>query len=269
MVYFYHTPRCPSGQDLPVKKGEVRRVRKCPEISSFGLHLLAMGLMLCDHIGLAFAPQALWMRCVGRLAFPIFAFLAAEGFRRTRSRAGYARRLALGALLSEIPYDLLVFGRPFHWSGQNVLWTLLIALGCMELLERARAAASRERRAALAGVALLGGYLAGEVFRTDYFGPGVWMVLVFYLFSGGGRQRLGQLAGLVLVNALLPAGPALMLTAGPVAVVLPIQHFAVLALGPLWLYQGRQGLHGRWTRLLCYGFYPVHLLVLAALRTLF
>ena len=111
-------------------------MRKCPEISSFGLHLLAMGLMLCDHIGLAFAPQALWMRCVGRLAFPIFAFLAAEGFRRTRSRAGYARRLALGALLSEIPYDLLVFGRPFHWSGQNVLWTLLIALGCMELLHR-------------------------------------------------------------------------------------------------------------------------------------
>ena len=45
---------------------------------------------------------------------------------------------------------------------------------------------------------------------------------------------------------------------------LPVQSFAVLALAPIWLYRGRQGPHGRAVRWLFYGFYPLHLLALAA-----
>lgn len=240
-------------------------MKKRWDISSFGLHVLAMALMLCDHLGLALAPHQLWMRCVGRLAFPIFAFLVAEGFRHTRSRAGYARRLFVFALLAEIPFDLLAAGAPFDPFGQNVLWTFLIALGCMQLLEWAKAAARPSARMALGFGALLGGWLAGTAARVDYYGAGVWMVLVCYLFRGTGwRERLAQLAGLALVNTALPAGPALLLTAGPLALTLPIQSLAVLALAPLWLYRGRQGPHGRAVRLVCYAFYPVHLLALAA-----
>ena len=53
------------------------------DLSAFDLKLLAMAAMLADHIGYLFFPQALWMRCVGRLAFPIFAFQVAEGWYRT------------------------------------------------------------------------------------------------------------------------------------------------------------------------------------------
>ena len=102
-----------------------------PELTSFDLHLLAMGLMLCDHICLALMPDRLWMTCAGRLAFPIFAFLVAEGFVRTRSRARYARRLLIFAIVSEVPFDLLAAGRLVYPLRQNVLWTFLIALGCM------------------------------------------------------------------------------------------------------------------------------------------
>lgn len=49
-------------------------MKRWPELTSFGLHLLAMGLMLCDHICLALMPDRLWMTCVGRLAFPILPF---------------------------------------------------------------------------------------------------------------------------------------------------------------------------------------------------
>ena len=48
-------------------------------LNSLTLKLLAMAAMLADHIGYLFFPQALWMRCVGRLAFPIFAFQVVEG----------------------------------------------------------------------------------------------------------------------------------------------------------------------------------------------
>lgn len=232
-----------------------------PELTSFGLHLLAMGLMLCDHICLALMPGRLWMTCVGRLAFPIFAFLVAEGFVRTRSRARYARRLLVFALVSEVPFDLLAAGRPVYPLRQNVLWTFLIALGCMQLLEWAKSDPRPAARFVLGAGAVLGGFLAGTAFMVDYFGPGVWTVLVFYFFRGDGwRLRLGQLLCLLFLNGWLLAGQTVL----PGGLALPIQSFAVLALPFIWLYRGRQGPHGRAVRWLFYGFYPAHLLVLAA-----
>ena len=232
-----------------------------PELTSFDLHLLAMGLMLCDHICLALMPDRLWMTCVGRLAFPIFAFLVAEGFIRTRSRARYARRLLVFALVSEVPFDLLAAGRPVYPLRQNVLWIFLIALGCMQLLEWAKADPRPAARFVLSAGAVLGGFLAGTAFMVDYFGPGVWTVLVFYFVRGDGwRQRLGQLLCLLFLNGWLLAGQTVLLG----GLVLPIQAFAVLALPFIWLYRGRQGPHGRAVRWLFYGFYPAHLRVLAA-----
>ena len=232
-----------------------------PELTSFGLHLLAMGLMLCDHICLALMPGRLWMTCVGRLAFPIFAFLVAEGFVRTRSRARYARRLLIFALVSEVPFDLLAAGRLVYPLRQNVLWTFLIALGCMQLLEWAKSDPRPAARFVLGVGAVLGGFLAGTAFMVDYFGPGVWTVLVFYFFRGDDwRQRLGQLLCLLFLNGWLLAGQTVLLG----GLALPIQAFAVLALPFIWLYRGRQGPHGRAVRWLFYGFYPAHLLLLAA-----
>lgn len=236
-------------------------MKRWPELTSFGLHLLAMGLMLCDHVCLALMPDRLWMTCVGRLAFPIFAFLVAEGFVRTRSRARYARRLLIFALVSEVPFDLLAAGRPVYPFHQNVLWTFLIALGCMQLLEWAKADPRPAARFVVSAGAVLGGFLAGTAFMVDYFGPGVWTVLVFYFFRGDDwRQRLGQLLCLLFLNGWLLAGQTVL----PGGLALPIQAFAVLALPFIWLYRGRQGPHGRAVRWLFYGFYPAHLLVLAA-----
>lgn len=236
-------------------------MKERPELTSFGLHLLAMGLMLCDHVCLALMSDRLWMTCVGRLAFPIFAFLVAEGFVRTRSRARYARRLLIFAIVSEVPFDLLAAGRPVYPFHQNVLWTFLIALGCMQLLEWAKADPRPAVRLVVSAGAVLGGFLAGTAFMVDYFGPGVWTVLVFYFFRGDGwRQRLGQLLCLLFLNGWLLAGQ----TVSVGGLALPIQAFAVLALPFIWLYRGRQGPHGRTVRWLFYGFYPAHLLVLTA-----
>ena len=49
-------------------------------MSSFLLKIIAAVTMLIDHAGLMLFPQATWMRAVGRLAFPLFAFCIAEGF---------------------------------------------------------------------------------------------------------------------------------------------------------------------------------------------
>ena len=100
-------------------------------LSAMTLKYIAMATMLVDHMGYVLFPWILWLRCVGRIAFPIFAFQIAEGCIRTHDRRRYALRLLLFAVLTEVPFDLVFSGRPLDPSYQNVLWTLLAgALVC-------------------------------------------------------------------------------------------------------------------------------------------
>ena len=95
-------------------------------LNSLHLKLLAVVTMLIDHMGFTLFPHAVWMRAVGRLAFPIFCFLIAEGCAHTHDKKRYAGRLLLFAVLSELPFNLMCSGQWISWNYQNVLWTLLI-----------------------------------------------------------------------------------------------------------------------------------------------
>lgn len=226
------------------------------DLSAFDLKLLAMAAMLADHIGYLFFPQALWMRCVGRLAFPIFAFQVVEGWYRTHDRRRYFLRLALCGLLSEIPFDLAIGGQLIDPGYQNVLWTFCIVAAALWAMEALRRLQIPLPLAALcAGAA---GYLLGEALQSDYFGPGVLTVLVFALCRGRSGGRIGELAAMVIVNGrLLPS--ASMIVWG---MELPVQLLAAAALPLIWLYRGRQGPHSPVLQGIWYAFYPAHLLLL-------
>jgi hypothetical protein len=110
-------------------------------LSGSGLKILAVVSMLVDHlavfvwrndpwamthlfqIGQRWVTPYFLMRSFGRLAFPLFAFLFVEGFIHTRSRKRYGLNLGVFALISEIPYNLVVSGT-WHCMGQNVFFTL-------------------------------------------------------------------------------------------------------------------------------------------------
>ena len=98
------------------------------DLSTAALHILAMAFMLSDHLWATLFLSQEWMTAVGRLAFPIFAFLAVEGYFHTHSFRRYALRMLLFAVLSEVPFDLMYSGTPFYPVHQNVIWTLLLGL---------------------------------------------------------------------------------------------------------------------------------------------
>lgn len=224
------------------------------------LKCIAAALMLTDHVGAILLPEVPVLRCVGRLAFPIFAFFIAEGYAHTRDFGRYFRRLAILAVVSEIPFNL-ENGAVFDPARQNVLFTFCLALLTLRGLE----ALGRERgfgRWAGCGLVLAAGFAAGEPLRTDYGGWGVVTVALLYLCRDGRFARLWLLLAMAAVNGLGMGSLTMPVFGGE----MPIQLFAVAALPVIWLYNGQAGPKG--LRRAFYVFYPAHLLVLEGIRTL-
>lgn len=221
---------------------------------------IAAALMLTDHVGAILLPEVPVLRCVGRLAFPIFAFFIAEGYAHTRDFGRYFRRLAILAVVSEIPFNL-ENGSVFDLTRQNVLFTFCLALLTLRGLE----ALGRERgfgRWAGCGLVLAAGFAAGELLRTDYGGWGVVTVALLYLCRDGRYAKLWLLLAMAAVNGLGMGSLTMPVFGGE----MPIQIFAVAALPMIWLYNGQAGPKG--LRRAFYVFYPAHLLVLEGIRTL-
>jgi hypothetical protein len=240
------------------------------ELTSASLHILAMFFMLLDHMWATVVPGNEWMTCVGRLAFPIFAFLLVEGFFHTRSRKKYALRLLVFALVTEIPFNLMVGSRIFYPIHQNVLWTFLIAFGLMAWNERLQDAPTW-RKFMRWIVTFWVGMIVGILTMVDYYGYGVAMVLAFYLIRknlwkrGLWLNRLLQLFALYWINVEMMGGLVYELEALGRLWVIHQQGFAVLALIPIWLYRGKKGHSSKAFQYFCYAFYPVHMLILALL----
>lgn len=224
------------------------------------LKCIAAALMLTDHVGAILLPEVPVLRCVGRLAFPIFAFFIAEGYTHTRDFGRYFRRLAILAVVSEIPFNL-ENGAVFDLTRQNVLFTFCLALLTLRGLE----ALGRERgfgRWAGCGLVLAAGFAAGELLRTDYGGWGVVTVVLLQLCRDGKYAKLWLLLAMAAVNGLGMGSLTMPVFGGE----MPIQIFAVAALPVIWLYNGQAGPKG--LRRAFYVFYPAHLLVLEGIRTL-
>lgn len=239
------------------------------EFTSAGLHILAMGLMLCDHTWAMLFPSADWLTCVGRMAFPIFAFLAVEGFIHTHDIKRYLLRLLIWALIAEIPFDLMYGGSIFYPYHQNVLWTFLLSLLILSLIEKCNARFAPLFAVPISLALAAAGFFIGYAAMVDYYGAGVITVLVFYAFrKPTWSNRFLQLICLYYINVELLGGFYYEVELFGYTIEVVQQGLALFALLPIWLYKGKQGLHSKAFRFFCYLFYPAHMLFLFAVQEL-
>ena len=222
-------------------------------LNGFHLKLIAVCTMFIDHMGDTLFPGVMWLRCIGRVAFPIFCFLIAEGCVHTHDRKKYALRLFVFAVLSEIPFNLMTGWAVWNPYDQNVLWTLLLgAAVCWSIdgvLKRRTAPAF-----VLTGAAMVAAFWLLEVFCTDYGGWGMLLVAMFY---GVRRAPYGQAAKM--------AAQAVGLAFFCIGVMggVTIELWALTALVPIWLYNGQRGFSHKAVQYGFYAFYPLHILILS------
>ena len=153
------------------------------------LKIVAMVTMLMDHLGVIFFPEVDWLRTIGRLAFPLFAYFIAQGFRYTRSRPRYFLRLLVFGLISQVPYVFLNEEVTANLWQVNQVPLLLYAALVLVVLEQGKTSPKAWARPlwviAALGLALLPDILMFylDELQLGYGGYGILLSLLFWWFD--------------------------------------------------------------------------------------
>lgn len=217
-------------------------IKKIRFIDGTTLKIIAMITMIFDHLGDSFFPELTWMRMIGRIAMPVFAFCIAEGFGHTHDKVKYLTRMAIFAVISEVPFDLFCEGKLIHLPHQNIMFTFAIAIASLILFEKLTA--KGKMFGLVSGwLIILAACILAAVLGTDYNFVGVLLVTVFYLL----RKKdllIRDGAGLLTYLALRNVG---------------IYIWGVLSFILIAFYNGERG---KGVKYLFYVFYPAHMLLI-------
>ena len=227
-------------------------------MTAFTLKVIALVSMLIDHLAVVYPDYfPIWFRGIGRLAWPIFAFLLAEGFRHTKAPDTFLLRLLAFALLSQIPYDIAQGNSISFIAGTNIFYTLFLSGMAICLYERLQEKYSGKTIAALG--AIFPSAVLAELLTTEYGGMGVLFIFAIYAIKPK-WLRLVAMGGFAL-SQFIPLIPATYLGI-EIRTAYLLMIPAALATVPLAaMYNGRRGPRAKW---LFYCAYPVHLAMLAA-----
>lgn len=221
-------------------------------MSSFVLKIIAVIAMLFDHAGYVLFKQFSFMNCIGRLAFPIFAFQLTEGYSHTRNLGKYFFRLFIFAIISQVPYMLYLssFNATIHL---NIFFTLILGLIAITIYEKLD-----NKYWGLLLVTLYA--IIAQYFYFDYGWFGIAAIFIFHIFKD--KKWLMNLS--FILSAFVYYFYKYIISSN--LVYLFIIFFCCLSLIPINLYDGKKG---KDTKYLLYIFYPLHLIILYLLSFVF
>ncbi len=217
------------------------------------LKLVALITMTIDHIGVVLLPHVTFLRVVGRLAYPIYAFMIAQGCAHTKDIQKYLTSIVSLAAVCQLVY-FLALGSLY----QGILVTFSLSIALIMLLKKTEEVKTTGMKVASAaavfavlfvteGLPLI---LTGTDFGVDYGFLGVLLPVCVY-FAGNGMKRFWVASGVLALMSLKMGG---------------IQWFCLLAIPLLYLYNGKRGTG---SKRFFYIYYPAHLAVISALEILF
>lgn len=198
------------------------------------LKFIAVIAMIVDHIGSIFLPQFIFLRVIGRIAFPIFAASIAEGYQYTKNFDKYILRLLGFGIISQIPFAML-----FEKNELNVMFTFVLALMLIFFLDR--------KNYFFAGAILVLVYFVD----TNYGMYGVAMSAFFYFLRSKKIWLIISLCAITIWYCLYYSNV-----------------WQLFALGGFLaaMYLPRDLIKIKLPRYFFYWFYPVHIVILLILK---
>ncbi len=229
-------------------------------VSAFVLKILACLFMLLDHIGVMILPDVLWLRVVGRLAYPLFAYFIAEGCRYTKNKPKRFLSVFVLGVVCEAVY--MLSGAPYYG---NILLTFSVSILLIYLLDAVKKSMTISKlRFALMLIAfalsLLAVYFYCEYVGLDYGFFGVLAPLFAVVLDDIPKlsDKLYSKMDRQAVSLFMFALGLLLITM--FENVLACQAWSLCAVILLMLYNGQRGKYS--FKYGFYLFYPLHLLVL-------
>ncbi len=224
-------------------------------------------------------------------AVPLYAWMLVNGFRRTHAAGWYLVRLAVLAVVSEVPYDMATSGRFFDMTSQNPVWGLCIALIALMVLRAFQGRRDVASWAIRIAVLLAAGRFFDMTSQNPVWGLCIALIALMVLRAFQGRRdvaswairiavllaatlwaylfnvglRLGlvgeglmTLVFAVIFYTLARRENTMMLTAGAFGACM----FILPVLGVMLLHwrSRREGYPAPWVKWLFYVLYPLQLL---------
>lgn len=211
-------------------------------MNSFTIKLIAFSTMIIDHIGLFFFPNIILLRIIGRLSFPLFAWLIANGASKTHSIKKYLLRILCLALVSQIPFTLANRFIDPNFSSLNVVFTLFLGLISVAFIQR-----FRNKLVWFLAITFLS--IAASLLRVDYGPFGVILIATYYIFRNNIKHLLfAQIFIFAFFNLLMGYNG-----------FLSIETFGIVSLLFIVLYNGKQGVRAK---NIFYFFYPIQYIII-------
>lgn len=232
-----------------------KQIQKKFQINGAQLKYIAFLSMFIDHFNKAIITPMLNYQqplvtistifdIIGRIAFPIFAFMIVEGFFKTKSRTKYLRNLIIFAIISEIPFDMFQSKVFINNRSQNIMWAL--ALGLLTLMIVDKLKEKIKNHYVWLGISIIIVLINATIatllsFDYDYYSTII--IFILYLFYDN-RLVASILSYFIIIKEV----------------------YSILGFAVINFYNGEKG---KQNKIFNYLFYPVHLLIFGICRFYF
>ncbi len=235
-------------------------------LSGNALKIIACLSMLIDHAGLMLFPSYTWMRYVGRLAFPIFAFLIAEGCRYTKNKLRYFLSVFLLGIICQIAYAV-VYPNDIYLGILITFSFSILIMYSLELLKKCLTQKSKLPVKILSVLLFLSLIVFCYIFTkkvvVDYGFMGIMLPVICSLFDFKNVKGFEKYDKLIVKKICFTVGVIVyFLQSG----LYDFMVYSLLTIPLIFLYDGSRGRLK--LKYFFYAFYPLHLLLLSGLQLL-
>ncbi|KAB2442221.1 TraX family protein [Bacillus luti] len=227
-------------------------------LTGFQLKMLAMILMVCDHVYQYIPNSPIWLTYVGRIVAPIFLYFVVEGFFYTRSRKKYIARMFMWAVIMKTGSILIMLLVPPKGEGiqNNIFLYFVFAFILLITLEQ-----FMKKKTIMHFIYVVLGTAIALLPEMSIFGA--MSVYAFYFFR---HDKLKLSIAYVVSSIVATIAMGWIAEGGAIFTIHALldnyQWMMIFALPFLLLYNGERGYNKTWAKYMFYVFYPVHIWML-------